>query len=186
MIENVERNSKTMRHLTPALSSRIFTPSLIPLYTFLSSSPTSCILHVASHVALNPILERPCILCRHYRTIFPKTKKAPLKIRNVDLNNTNVASHVALNLSLERPCILCRHYRTIFPKTKKASLKIRNVDLANAHVASYVALNLSLERACILLQEKMKNFQKREICFRNIASFKIRAERAVDPTPCSY
>jgi hypothetical protein len=95
-----------MRRLTPSLSSRIFTPSLIPPYTFLSSSPITCILHVASDVALNPILERACILCRHTRTIFPKTQKSSLKIQNVDLANTHVASDVAINPGQERPCIL--------------------------------------------------------------------------------
>src|SRR6266702_1262244 len=89
-----ERNSKTMRHLTPSLSSRTFTPSLISPYTFLSSSPTTCLLHVASDVALNPGVEQPCIVLQAKKTIFSKTQKAPLKIRNVDLNHTHVASDV--------------------------------------------------------------------------------------------
>jgi hypothetical protein len=145
-----------MHYLTPALSSRIFTPSLLPLYTFLPSSPTTCILHVGSDVALNPSLERACILCRHSHTFLPKTQKAPLKIRNGDLANMHVGSDVALNPSLERACILLQEKRALFPKTQKASLKIRNGDLNNTNVASHVALNRGLERACILLQEKFE------------------------------
>jgi hypothetical protein len=97
-----------MRHLTPSLSSHI------SLYTFLPSSPTACILHVASNVALNPGLERPCRLCRHYQTIFPKPKKIALKIWNVGLTNTHVGMNVALNPSLERACILLQGKRDKF------------------------------------------------------------------------
>jgi hypothetical protein len=68
-----------MCHLTSSLSSHIFTPSLLPSSPFLSSSPTTCILHVGSNVALNPGLERACIHCRHDRTLLPNPQKSPLE-----------------------------------------------------------------------------------------------------------
>jgi hypothetical protein len=68
-----------MRHLTPSLSPHISTSSLISLYTFLPSSPTICLLHVATNVGINLSLERACILCIQHQTIFSKTQKAPLE-----------------------------------------------------------------------------------------------------------
>jgi len=112
-----------MHHLTPPLSSRIFTPSFIPPYTFLFSSPTTCLLHVASNVALNRGVERACIHCRHDRTICPKTKKAPLKMRNVDLANMHVASNVALNRGVERACIHFQEKRDKSPNTGNMILR---------------------------------------------------------------
>jgi hypothetical protein len=57
------------------------------------------------NVALNPSVERSCILLQEKRAIFPKPQKSSLKIRDVDLNNINVASDVGLNIAVERPCI---------------------------------------------------------------------------------
>jgi hypothetical protein len=144
-----------MRHLTssPSSSPHYISLSFTSLYAFLSSSPTTCIPHVASDVDLNSSVEPPCLLCRHSRTFLPKTQKWGLKNRNVDLNGRNVDPYVGLDPGMERLCILCRHYRTIFPKKKKSQLKNRNVDLANMNVASNVDLNSSVERACILCRQ---------------------------------
>jgi ribosomal protein S27E len=110
-----------MRHQPPSSfpSSHSIASSSTSLYTFLSFSPTTCIPHAVTHVALNPSLERACIVCRHSQVIFSKMKKMPLETRNVDLATT----HVALNPSVERPCIVCRHFQVIFPKMKKNALE---------------------------------------------------------------
>jgi hypothetical protein len=128
-----------MRHLTPSSfpSHHSITPPSISLYTFLPFSPTTCI----PHVALNPGVERACIVYSYYRIILQKRKKALLKILNVDLTTINVAPNVALNPALEQACILCRLSRTIFSKTHKSLLETRNV-------VSDVALNPGTERPC--------------------------------------
>jgi hypothetical protein len=122
-----ERTIRTMRHLTPFPLLHSIAPSSTRLYTFLSFSPITCLPHVTPNVALNPGLERPCIVCRQYQIVLQKMKKALLKILNVDPATINVASNVALNPALERPCIVCRQYQIVFSKTKKLPLETRNV-----------------------------------------------------------
>jgi hypothetical protein len=132
-----------MRHLTssPSSSPHYISLSFTSLYAFLSSSPTTCIPHVASDVDLNSSVEPPCILCRQYRAILPKPQKISLGTSNVDLANMNVASDVGLDPAMERSCMLCRQYWTVLPKPRKAPSKMWNVGPDSKNVVSYVSGN---------------------------------------------